>query len=116
MRSRTVETPLDYPVEAIRIEARPVSEAQPTRVETPYNEREEPVEVRNYDADGILASRTKITRDERGNVLEESVHVYRNTLDLFRFCFLEKPDSSVVMETGHFHLLITDEDTGPEKS
>jgi antitoxin component YwqK of YwqJK toxin-antitoxin module len=62
-----VETPV-YPPEVN-------SESKPTRIETCYNEREEPVEVRNYDADGIISSRTKITRDERGNVLEESHHV-----------------------------------------
>ena len=62
-----VETPI-YPPEFN-------SESEPKRVETCYNEREEPVEVRNYDAHGIVSSRTKITRDEHGNVLEESVHV-----------------------------------------
>jgi hypothetical protein len=62
-----VETPV-YPPEVN-------SESKPKRIETRYNEREEPIEVRNYDADGIVTSRTKITRDERGNVLEESVHV-----------------------------------------
>ena len=62
-----VETPV-YPPETD-------SESKPKRIETRYNERDEPVEVRNYDADGIVAGRTKITRDERGNVLEESHHV-----------------------------------------
>jgi hypothetical protein len=49
-----------------------ISAQQAKRVETLYDQQDEAVEVRVFDADGILASRVVIRRDARGNPLEET--------------------------------------------
>jgi len=48
-----------------------ISAQQARRVETLYDQQDEAVEVRVYDADGIVVSRVLITRDARGNPLQE---------------------------------------------
>lgn len=45
------------------------------RIETRYDETGEAVEVRVFNPDGALTTRTEITRDERGNPLEEIQYV-----------------------------------------
>ena len=45
------------------------------RIETRYDERGEAVEVRVFNADGLLTSRMEVKRDERGNPLEETQYV-----------------------------------------
>jgi hypothetical protein len=45
------------------------------RVESRYDDRGEVVEVKVFNTDGALVSRVEITRDERGNPLEETQYV-----------------------------------------
>lgn len=52
-----------------------VSAAEARRVESRYNERDEAVEVRVFNNDGALVSRVEITRDARGNPLEETQYI-----------------------------------------
>ena len=70
---------LDFPGEAnvmIGIEGvTAVSAADAKRVESRYDKRDEPVEVRVFNTDGALVSRVEITRDARGNPLEETQYI-----------------------------------------
>jgi hypothetical protein len=52
-----------------------VSASGAKRIETRYDNRDEAVEVRVFDAGGALVSRVEITRDARGNPLEERQYV-----------------------------------------
>ena len=52
-----------------------INTSEGKRVETRYNDRDEAVEVKVFNADGLLISRVEITRDERGNPLEETQYV-----------------------------------------
>ena len=52
-----------------------VSAAEARRVESRYNDRDEAVEVRVFNNDGALVSRVEITRDARGNSLEETQYI-----------------------------------------
>ncbi|HKY41810.1 MAG TPA: hypothetical protein VJM50_01840 [Pyrinomonadaceae bacterium] len=52
-----------------------ISAADAKRVESRYNERDEVVEVRVFNNDGALVSRVEITRDARGNSLEETQYI-----------------------------------------
>lgn len=52
-----------------------ISAGEGKRVESRYDERGEAVEVRVFNTDGALVSRVEITRDARGNPLEETQYV-----------------------------------------
>jgi YD repeat-containing protein len=52
-----------------------ISASEASRVESRYDDRGEVVEVRLFNTDGALVSRMEITRDERGNSLEETQYV-----------------------------------------
>lgn len=46
-----------------------------SRIESRYDERDEAIEVKVFNTDGVLISRVEIVRDERGNPLEETQYV-----------------------------------------
>ena len=52
-----------------------VSAAEARRVESRYKDRDEAVEVRVFNNDGALVSRVEISRDARGNPLEETQYI-----------------------------------------
>ena len=52
-----------------------VSAAEATRVESRYNNRDEAVEIKVFNIDGALVTRIEITRDARGNPLEETQYI-----------------------------------------
>ena len=51
------------------------------RVESRYNDRGEVIEVKVFNTDGALVSRVEITRDERGNPLEETQYIGEVSFD-----------------------------------
>lgn len=52
-----------------------INAAEGQRIETRYDDRDEAVEVKVFNTAGSLISRLEITRDERGNPLEETQYV-----------------------------------------
>ena len=52
-----------------------VSAAEAKRVESRYDDRDQAVEVRVFNIDGALVTRVEITRDARGNALEETQYI-----------------------------------------
>jgi len=71
---------LDFPGDAntmIGIEgvAFVVSAAEAKRVESRYDDRDEPIEIRVFNIDGALVTRIEITRDAQGNTLEETQYI-----------------------------------------
>ena len=71
---------LDFPGEAntmIGIEGvnLVISAAEARRVESRYDDRDETVEVRVFNIDDALVTRVEITRDARGNPLEETQYI-----------------------------------------
>ena len=69
------------------------------RIETRYDERDEAVEVKVFNAEGGIISRIEITRDERGNPLEETQYV--GDILPFGHCLTEAcPPEETVEMTG----------------
>lgn len=71
---------LDFPGEAnmmIGIEgvSLVINAAEARRVESRYDDRDETVDVRFFNIDGALFTRVEITRDTRGNPLEETQYI-----------------------------------------
>lgn len=52
-----------------------INAAEAKRVESRYDDRDETVEVRVFNIDGALVTRVEITRDARGNPLEETQYI-----------------------------------------
>lgn len=90
---------LDFPAEAnllIGIEGTnsSISAENAKRVVTRYNERDEAVEVKLYNQEGVLQSRMEIKRDGSGNPLEETQYIGETsplTQCSTETCALEEP-------------------------